>query len=43
MTDRELLELAGKQTHIGTFESMEDAAFAASIVRIKLHGEYAHG
>jgi hypothetical protein len=36
-------KLAGKQTHIGTFESMEAAAFAASIVRINLHGEYAHG
>jgi len=33
----------GKQKHIGSFASMEAAAFAASAVRKALHGEYAHG
>jgi hypothetical protein len=36
-------KISGKQKHVGTFESMDAAAIAATAARKELHGEYAHG
>jgi HNH endonuclease/AP2 domain len=36
-------KINGKQKHLGTFESVDAAAIAATAARKELHGEYAHG